>query len=156
MPDPRAQDRTVAENRKARHDYHIEETVEAGLVLSGTEIKSIRAGRVHLREAYARVERGEAWLFNMHVSPYDFGNRWNHEPLRARKLLLHRRQIEGLAQRARQQGCTIVPLRLLLRGGRAKVELALARGKHQYDKRASIAERDAARRIDRALKERAR
>lgn len=154
MPDPDPQSRTVAENRKARHDYHIEETVEAGLVLTGTEIKSIRAGHVHLREAYARVERGEAWLFNLHIAPYDFGNRWNHEPLRTRKLLLHRRQIEALAQRAKQQGYTVVPLRLLLRAGRAKVELAVARGKREYDKRAAIAERDAARRIDRAIKER--
>lgn len=156
MPDADAQSRMIAENRKARHDYHIEDTVEAGLVLTGTEIKSIRAGRVHLREAYARVERGEAWLLNMHVAPYDFGNRWNHEPLRPRKLLLHRREIEGLAQRARQQGYTIVPLRLFLRGGLAKVELGVARGKREYDKRAAIAERDAARRIDRALKERVR
>ncbi len=147
-------DRVIAENRKARYDYHIEDTVEAGLVLTGTEIKSIRAGHVQLREAYARVDRGEVWLYNLHVAPYEFGNRWNHDPIRPRKLLLNRREIEGLWRLVRQSGLTLVPLRLYLRAGRAKVELALARGKHEYDKRDVIAARDAARRIDRAIKER--
>jgi SsrA-binding protein len=144
----------IAENRKARHDYHVEETVEAGIVLTGTEIKSIRMGRVSLREAYAQVTRGEVVLYNMHVAPYDFGNRWNHDPLRPRKLLLHRREIEGLAQRARQRGYTLIPLRIYLKRGRAKVELAVARGRRQYDKREAIAAREAQRRIDRAIKER--
>jgi SsrA-binding protein len=149
-------DRTLMENRRARHDFHVEETVEAGLVLTGTEIKSLRAGHGSLREAYARIERGEAWLIGMHIPPYAHGNRWNHDPLRPRKLLLHRREIEALAQRARQQGCTLVPLRLYLKRGRAKLELAVARGKKSYDKRADLAERDARRAIERALKERGR
>jgi SsrA-binding protein len=141
----------VAENRRARYDYFIEGTVEAGLVLTGTEIRSIRAGRVQLREAYARVERGECWLLGMHVAPFEHGNRFNHDPLRPRKLLLHRRQIAELLAHARQAGRTLVPLRLYLRGGRAKVELALARGKHAYDKREAIAERDRRRELSREL-----
>jgi SsrA-binding protein len=147
-------DRVVAVNRRARHEYHIDATVEAGLVLTGTEIKSVRAGRVNLREAYARVEHGRALLLNMHIAPYEFGNRWNHDPMRPRILLLHRHEIADLARHARQAGSTLVPLQLYLKHGRAKVEIALARGKREYDKRQAIMERDAARRIDRALRAR--
>jgi len=147
-------ERPIADNRRARFDYFIEGSVEAGIVLTGTEIRSIRAGRVQLREAFARVERGECFLFNMHIGPYDFGNRWNHEPVRPRKLLLHREEIDDLWRHARQSGRTLVPLRLYLKRGRAKVELGLARGKHHYDKRESIAERDRQRDVDRALADR--
>ncbi|MBX5463961.1 MAG: SsrA-binding protein SmpB [Clostridia bacterium] len=147
-------DRQVAENRKARHDYFVEETVEAGLVLTGTEIKSIRAGHVNLRESHAMIRNGEVFLYGMHIAPYEQGNRFNHDPLRPRKLLLHRREIDRLYGRVRQQGFTLVPLRLYIARGRAKVELALVRGKKQYDKRRAIAERDARRRIERALRQR--
>ena len=148
---PEADVRVVAENRQARHEYFIDGTVEAGLVLTGTEIKSIREGRVQLREAFARVERGEAFLFGMHVAPYAFGNRWNHDPTRPRKLLLHREEIAELWRYARQAGRTLVPLRLYLKRGKAKVELALARGKRAYDKRRAIAERNQAREPQREL-----
>lgn len=147
-------DRQVAENRKARHDYFVEETVEAGLVLTGTEIKSIRAGHVNLRESHAMIRNGEVFVYGMHIAPYEQGNRFNHDPLRPRKLLLHRREIDRLYGRVRQQGFTLVPLRLYIARGRAKVELALVRGKKQYDKRRAIAERDARRRIERALRQR--
>ncbi|EKP94907.1 MULTISPECIES: SsrA-binding protein SmpB [Thermaerobacter] len=146
--------RLVAENRKARHDYFVDETFEAGLVLTGTEIKSIRAGRVNLRDSHARVERGEVWLYGVHIAPYEHGNRFNHEPDRPRKLLLHRREIDYLAGRVRERGYTLVPLKLYLKGGWAKVELALARGKKSYDKRATIAQREAQRRIAQALRAR--
>lgn len=146
--------RVLAENRKARHDYAILETVEAGLVLTGTEIKSLRAGRVNIRDAHARVEKGEIFIYNMHVAPYEQGGRYNHDPLRPRKLLLHRREIDSLAGKVRLQGLTLVPLRVYLKGGWAKVELALARGKKAYDKRRDLAEREARRRIERALKNR--
>ena len=120
----------VATNRKARHDYHIEERFEAGLALTGTEVKSIRSGRVQLRDAFARVDRGEVWLYNMHVAPYEFGNRWNHEPTRTRKLLLHRKEIRRLSGLLQQQGLTLVPLSLYINErGKVKVELGLARGK---------------------------
>ncbi len=148
--------KVIAENRRARHDYHIEETIEAGIVLTGTEIKSVRAGRVSLQDSHALVERGEVFLYNMHIAPYEQGNRYNHDPGRPRKLLLHRREIDQLFGKVRVRGYTLVPLRVYLRRGRAKVELALARGKKLYDKRADIAEREARRRIDRALKERNR
>lgn len=147
--------RTVAENRKARHDYFVEEVVEAGIALHGTEVKSLRLGHVNLRDSHAVIQHGECFLVNCHISPYEHGNRWNHEPYRTRKLLLHRRQLRELHAKVRQQGYTLVPLRVYFtERGHAKVELALARGKKQYDKRATVAERDAARRIDRALKNR--
>lgn len=146
--------KVIAENRKARHDYHVEETMEAGIVLTGTEIKSIRAGGVQLRDSHALIRGGEAWLVNMHISAYKAGNRYNHDPDRTRKLLLHRRQIDYLHGKTRIRGFTLIPLRMYLRDGRAKIELALARGKKQYDKRADIAEREARRRMDRALKDR--
>jgi SsrA-binding protein len=146
--------KTVAVNRKARHDFSIEETVEAGIVLTGTEIKSIRAGKVNLSDAYARMEGGEAWLIGAHIAPFEGGNRNNHEPRRTRKLLLHRRQIDELLGRAAAKGLTIVPLRLYItEKGHAKVEIGLARGKRLYDHRRDIAERDARRALERDLAE---
>ncbi len=142
---------TVAVNRKARHDYLITDTFEAGLVLTGTEIKSVRAGKVNLSGAYARVDRGEAWLLDAHIAPYEAGNRYNHEPKRPRKLLLHRVEIDQLVGRAAAKGLTIVPLRLYLSRGRAKVELGLAKGKQLHDRRRDIAERDARRDMEREL-----
>jgi SsrA-binding protein len=148
--------KVVATNRRAYHDYTIEDTIEAGLVLIGSEIKSIRAGRVNLRESYATIQEGEAWLLNTHISPYDPASRFGHEPRRARKLLLHKRQIARLANQVQKSGYTLVPLRMYLRDNRAKVELGLARGKRQYDKRAAIAKREDERRVQRALRERER
>ena len=142
---------TVAVNRKARHDYLITDTFEAGLVLTGTEIKSVRAGKVNLSGAYARVDRGEAWLLDAHIAPYDAGNRYNHEPKRARKLLLHRVEIDQLIGRAAAKGLTIVPLRLYISRGRAKVELGLAKAKQLHDRRRDIADRDARRDMEREL-----
>jgi len=147
-------DKTVAVNRRARHQYAIEETLEAGLALTGTEIKSIRAGRVNLAEAYARIERGEAWLIGAHIAPYEQGNRNNHEPTRTRKLLLHRDQIAELSGRTLAKGFTLVPLKLYIRNGMAKLELGIGRGKKAYDKRRTIAERDARRDLERNAKER--
>jgi SsrA-binding protein len=145
-------EKTVALNRRARHEFTIDETFEAGLVLTGTEIKSIRAGKVNLADAYARVEHDEAWLIGAHIAPWAQGNRYNHEPKRMRKLLLHRSEIDELMGRAKAKGQTIVPLRLYLdRRGRAKVELGLARGKQLHDRRRDIAARDARREIAREL-----
>ena len=144
-------DSTVALNRRARHEVTIDETFEAGLVLTGTEIKSVRAGKVNIANAYARIEKGEAWLIGADIAPFEQGNRYNHEPKRNRKLLLHRREIDELLGRAQQKGQTIVPLRLYLNRGKAKVELGLARGKQQHDRRRDIAERDARRDVARAL-----
>jgi SsrA-binding protein len=147
---------TIAANRRARHDYDILDTFDAGIVLTGTEIKSIRAGRVALREAYATIEGSEAWLHNMHISPYDPGARANPDPKRARKLLLHRREISRLIGRSIERGLTIVPLRVYLQRGYAKIELGLGRGRRQYDKRRAIAEREAQRDEERAFAERTR
>jgi len=148
----RAGPHTVAVNRRARHEYTIEDTLDAGLVLTGTEIKSIRAGKMNLAEAYARVEKGEAWLVGAHIAPWEGGNRMNHEPRRDRKLLLHRVQIDQLLGRVRAKGLTVVPLRVYINErGIAKVELGLARGKQLYDKRRTIAERDARRQAEREL-----
>jgi SsrA-binding protein len=147
-----ARERQFASNRRAFFEYQIMETLEVGIVLTGTEIKSVRAGRVNLREAYARVERGELYLFNAHISPYDAGNRYNHEPTRTRKLLAHTREIAKLRARSSESGATLIPLRMYDRHGHAKLELAIARGKHAYDKRQALAERDAKREIDRATK----
>ncbi len=146
--------KVVATNRKARHQYQFQDTLEAGLVLMGTEIKSIRAGRVSLQEGFVLVEGGEAWLVNVHIAPYDAASRQNHEPRRRRKLLLHRREINRLKSRAQEKGFTIVPTKLYLKDGRAKVEIALARGKRQYDKRQALAKRDSKRQVERAIKER--
>ncbi len=144
--------KVIATNRKARHEYHIEDTIEAGLVLQGTEVKSLREGRVNLQDAYATIRDGEAWLLNMHISPYRHGTRYNHEPLRPRKLLLHRREIQRLAKAVEQRGYTLVPLKIYFKNGKAKVELGLAKGKKLYDRRAAIAEREARRRLERVMK----
>ena len=148
-------DRVVITNRKARHDFHILDVWECGIVLEGSEVKSIREGHANLREGYARVEDGECWLHGMHVLPYAF-SRVEIDPVRRRKLLLHRNEIAELAQRTQEQGFTLIPTRIYFKDGRAKVELALARGKRNYDKRQALAERDAKRETDRALKERNR
>lgn len=141
----------IAQNRRARHDYFIEDTFEAGLALIGTEVKSCREGRVNLADAYASVKDGEAWLLQCHISPYSHGNRQNHEPMRPRKLLLHRQEIARLDQETSQHGRTLVPLRLYFKHGLAKAEIAVARGKKTYDKRSTIAERDAERRMRQEL-----
>jgi SsrA-binding protein len=143
-------ERVVAQNRRARHDYFILETLEAGLVLKGTEVKSLRQGKASLVEAYATVEDGEAYVLQMHIPPYEQGNRWNPDPVRRRKLLLHRSEIARLEKAVTQKGETIVPLKLYFSGGHAKLLLAVARGKKTYDKRHAIAERDARREMDRA------
>jgi SsrA-binding protein len=148
--------RVVAKNRKAGRDYFLEDRREAGLVLKGTEIKSIRAGRVNLSDGYVQPRDGELWLLNVHIAPYDPAGRYGHEARRPRKLLLHRREIDRLISRVVERGYTIVPVRLYLKEGLAKVEIALARGKRKYDKRQTIKERQARRDIDRALKERSR
>lgn len=149
----RPPERVFATNRRAFHEYEIMDSVEAGIALTGTEIKSVRAGKVNLRDAYARVQNGEVLLYNMHVSPYDQGNIWNHEPLRTRKLLLHRKEIGKLAEQSQAQGLTLVPLRMYAKRGHAKVEIAVARGKRQYDKRVAIADREMKRELDRVVKE---
>jgi SsrA-binding protein len=148
--------KVIATNRKARHQYHFHDTYEAGLVLKGTEIKSIRAGRVSLQEGFVLFDGGEAWLVNVHIAQYDPASRQNHEPKRRRKLLLHRREIDRLYGRTQEKGYTIVPTKLYLKDGRAKVEIALVKGKKLYDKRQTIAERDSKRQVERALKERYR
>jgi len=141
----------IATNRKARHDYHIDDTFEAGMALTGTEIKSIRAGRVSLRDSFAVVKEGELWLMNAHIAPYDQGTFANHEPRRPRKLLMHRREINRIAGQLQEKGFTLVPLRLYLKNNLAKVELGLARGKKQYDKRAALRQKETRREIDRAV-----
>jgi len=146
----------VASNRKAGHDYTLEENIEAGIVLMGSEIKSIRDGRVNLRDGYVQEQNGELWLMNVHISSYDQASVFGHDPMRPRKLLLHRKEIARMISRVREKGYTIVPTLLYLKHGRAKVEIALARGKRQYDKRAAIAERDSKREVERALRERER
>ncbi|HEV2145799.1 MAG TPA: SsrA-binding protein SmpB [Longimicrobiaceae bacterium] len=145
--------RIVVQNRKARHEYHVIETWEAGLVLQGTEVKSLREGKGNLQDAYARVDRGEVWLHNMHISPYEQGNRFNHDPLRPRKLLLHSRQIRKLIGQVEKSGLTLVPLDVHFSRGIAKVNLALVRGKQLHDKREDLKKRDAQREMQRALKE---
>jgi SsrA-binding protein len=144
----------VAKNRKARRDYHLEDVKEAGLVLLGTEIKSIRAGRVNLSDGYVQPRDGELWLINVHIAAYDPAGRFGHDPLRPRKLLLHRREIDRLTSQVNERGYTIIPVKMYLSAGLAKVEIALARGKRKYDKRQDIAERTARRDMERALKER--
>jgi len=144
----------VAANKKARHDYFIEATYEAGIVLTGTEIKSVRAGKVSIKESYAKVENGELIIYGMHISPYEQGNRYNVEPLRPRKLLLHKKEINKLYGETKNTSLTIVPLSMYINeDGRAKVEIGLARGKKNYDKRETIAKKDADRKMDRAIKE---
>jgi len=148
--------KVLATNRKAYHDYHIEETHEAGIVLTGTEIKSVRAGSVNLRDSYAQVRSGEMWLTNAHIAPYEPASRQNVNPYRDRKLLMHRKEILRLFGHVQEKGLTLIPLRVYLKKNKAKVEIGLARGKRQYDKREAIAKRDSAREIDRAVKARGR
>ena len=145
-------EKTVTLNRRARHEFAIDDTLEAGIVLTGTEIKSIRAGKVNLTDAYARIERGEAWLVGAHVAPWEGGNRYNHEPKRDRKLLLHRAQIDQLLGKTKSKGLSLVPLRLYIDDrGKAKLELGLGKGKQLHDRRRDIAERDAKRQLERDL-----
>ena len=146
--------KVIATNRKAKHEYFLLDTYEAGMVLKGSEIKSIRAGQISIAQAYVSVENNEAWLINSHIATYNEASRNNHDPLRARKLLLHRSEIRKLADKVRQKGATVVPLRIYLKDGKAKLEIALARGKKHYDKRAEIAKRDAQREMDRRYKTR--
>ena len=145
-------EKTIALNRRARHEYSIEDSMEAGIVLSGTEIKSIRAGKINLADAFARIERGEAWLVGAHIAPWDGGNRANHEPKRDRKLLLHRGQIDKLLGQTKAKGLTLIPLKIYITTrGKAKLELGLGRGKQLYDKRRDIADRETKREIEREL-----
>ncbi|HLX33798.1 MAG TPA: SsrA-binding protein SmpB [Candidatus Limnocylindrales bacterium] len=145
-------EKTISLNRRARHEFSIDDTIEAGIALSGTEIKSIRAGKVSLSEAYARIDRGEAWLVGAHIAPWEGGNRFNHEPKRDRKLLLHRDEIDQLLGRTKAKGLTLVPLRLYISDrGKAKLEIGLGKGKQLYDRRREIAARDARRELDREL-----
>lgn len=144
--------KVLAQNKKARHDYSIVDTIEAGLVLTGTEIKSIRAGRINLKDGFAQVRKGEAWLNNVHIAPYDEGNIWNQDPTRTRKLLLHKKQIASLESEVKGTGMTLVPLKVYLKDGFAKVLIGLAKGKHDYDKRESIKRREQNRDIARTMK----
>ncbi len=148
--------KSVVDNRRARYEYHIKENLEAGLVLMGTEVKSLRMGKANLRDAYAVVKDGEIWVNNFHISPYDKGNQFNHDPLRPKKLLLHRREINRLYALQREKGLTLIPLKIYFKEGRAKMDLAVAVGKKLYDKREDIASRDARRDMERSLKERNR
>jgi len=148
--------KTIATNRKARHNYHIEESIEAGIALTGTEIKSIRAGRASLGDAYVKPEGGELWLLNAHIARYDAGSYMSHTPTRPRKLLLHRKEIDELSSKVLERGFTLVPLKLYIKDRVAKVEVALARGKKLHDKRAAIARRETEREIERAMKRRRR
>jgi SsrA-binding protein len=146
-------EKLVAQNRRARHDYSIIDTVEAGLVLKGVEVKSLRTGKASLAEAYATVEDGQAYIRQMHIPPYDQGNRWNQDPIRRRKLLMHRREIDRMAEAVEQKGQTLVPLKLYFSKGKAKILIAIAKGKKTYDKRHAMADRDAQREIDRARRD---
>lgn len=155
MPETTGGEKVVTTNRKAFHDYFVEEVIEAGVVLHGSEIKSIRQGRVNLRDAYARIDNGELWLVGAHISPYEHsGVYFNHDPDRPRKLLIHHRELSYLRSKVEASGYTLVPVRMVLRKGRAKVDIALAKGKKLYDKRDAMAERDAKRNIERELRER--
>ncbi|HET6567474.1 MAG TPA: SsrA-binding protein SmpB [Rhodothermales bacterium] len=145
--------KVITSNRKARHEYHIDETLEAGVVLQGTEVKALRDGRANLQDAYCVVGGGEMVMMNCHISPYSHGNLFNHDPMRPRKLLLHRKEIERWGKAAAQKGYTIIPLSLYLKNGRVKVEIGLARGKKLYDKRQDIAERDTKRRLEQLSKQ---
>src|SRR6266567_8275299 len=152
MPERDEKERDVAVNRRAYHDYFIDEKLEAGIMLTGTEVKSVRNGRANLRDGFVRIDRSEAWLENVHISPYAQANLMNHEPLRPRKLLLHRKEISSLIGKVRQKGYTLIPLRMYFSRNHAKVEVGLARGKRQFDKREAIAARDAKREIERAVR----
>ena len=151
---PKGEGKVIAQNRKARHDYAVLDTIEAGMVLQGTEIKAIRAGRINLKDGYARVRNGEVFLDNVHISPYEQGNQFNHDPLRTRKLLMKRRQIERLIGEVKQPGITLVPLKVYLKNGYAKVLIGIAKGKRQYDKREDLKRKDIDREINRTLRNR--
>ena len=144
--------KVVAQNKKARHDYTIVDTIEAGLVLTGTEIKSVRAARINLKDGYAQIKKGEAWLVNVHIAPYEEGNIWNQDPTRTRKLLLHKKQIAKLEGEVKGTGLTLVPLKVYIKDGFAKVLIGLAKGKHDYDKRESIKRREQDRDLKRTMK----
>lgn len=146
----------VTENRKARHDYHILETYEAGMELKGTEVKSLRSGKANLKDSYAQVDNGELFIFNMHISPYEQGNRFNVDPVRPRKLLMHKKEIMRLLGKTKEKGLTLVPLKVYFTRGKAKIEIALAQGKKLYDKREAAAEKSAKRDIEKAIKEKMR
>src|SRR5438045_3228844 len=147
-------DRTISTNRRARHEYEILETVEAGLVLRGTEVKSLRDGGVNFKDSYATIRNGEGWLIGCHINPYSHGTDANHDPERDRKLLLHRREIERLTGKVAERGLTLIPLRLYFKGGRAKLEIGLARGKKLHDKRATLRERESKREMEKAVRSR--
>ena len=151
---PKQGKKVIATNRRARHDYTIEDTLEVGIMLTGTEVKSLRAGRASLTDGYAMITQGEVWLYGVHIPEYAQGTWTNHEPRRVRKLLLHRREIDRLERATREGGLTLVPLSLYFSDGKAKLELALARGRRTYDKRHELARRDAAREVERALRRR--
>ncbi|AXN38695.1 SsrA-binding protein SmpB [Peribacillus butanolivorans] len=151
---PKGSGKQLAQNKKAFHDFFIEDTFEAGIVLQGTEIKSIRAGKANLKDSFAKIENGELYLHNMHVSPYEQGNRYNHDPLRTRKLLLHKKEINKLIGETKETGYTIVPLKMYLKNGFAKVLIGLGKGKKQYDKREDLKKKEAKRDIERAFRDR--
>ncbi|MGM0845771.1 MAG: SsrA-binding protein SmpB [Bacillota bacterium] len=151
---PKGEGKLIAQNKKARHDFAVEETYEAGLVLQGTEIKAIRAGRVNLKDSFARIQQGEVFVHNMHISPYEQGNRYNHEPLRTRKLLLHKKQIAQLIGETKEAGYSLVPLKLYIKNGVAKLLIGLAKGKKKFDKREDLKRKDANRTIQRELAQR--
>ena len=156
MAEQKGKLKMVCDNRKARHEFHFLETYEAGIELFGTEVKSLRAGQANLQDAYAKVENGEMWLYNMHISPYAMGNRFHREPKRPRRLLLHKQEIIKLYSKVREKGLTIVPVKVYFNGSLAKVEIALAQGKKLYDKREDLVARAVRRDTERALKERSR
>ncbi len=149
-------DKVISTNRKARHDYHIEESYEAGIVLTGTEVKSVRNARVNLKDSFAKVEGNELFLYNMHISPYEQGNRFNHDPLRVRKMLMHKIEISRLTGKIKEKGYALIPLKIYLIRGRVKVELGLGRGKKMYDKRRDIAEKDSKREMERVFRDKQR
>lgn len=151
---PKGEGKLIAQNRKARHDYSILDTIEAGIVLHGTEIKSIRNGRINLKDGFARIRNGEIYLYNVHISPYEQGNLFNHDPLRTRKLLMHKRQIARLTGETKNTGITLVPLKVYIKDGFAKVLIGIAKGKKQYDKREDLKRKDIDRQLQRTLKNR--
>jgi len=151
---PKGQGKVVAQNKKANHDFFIEDTIEAGIVLQGTEVKSVRKSKVQLKDAFVRIRNNEAWISNMHISPYEQGNRFNHEPLRSRKLLLHKKQINELIGLSKQDGFSIIPIKMYLKDGYAKVLIGVGKGKKHYDKRDDLRKKEAKRDIERAFKSR--
>ncbi|GEK91796.1 SsrA-binding protein SmpB [Alkalibacterium kapii] len=150
---PQGQGKLIAQNRKARYEYTILDTIEAGIVLQGTEIKSIRAGRINLKDGYAGIRKGEIWLYNVHIAPFEKGNQFNHDPVRTRKLLMKKKQIDKLIGETKQGGVTLIPLKVYIKNGVAKVLIGLAKGKKQYDKRETIKRRDQERQLRRAVKD---